>query len=298
MRLFTQDSRGRLRLDKEEIVKYFVHNLDIFSSPDLLKTEIADAYLSTIKLENENKSSKQRIPNVLYFTQKIKHRAEEYTPWQDDKQHNKEHPTEPHLNEAFEIIEIKQSELIGVYLTNKNSYASAVHEDLSANHSIGRSSYLLDATLEVSADYSNPYDIYIKITNGELSIFVANAYVKNLDTEYDYTVDKYIKIDGLIGFGGSERVLDRREALATKKLQEKLKTELRDIRIEQEVKKLSMDGFKQIVWANDNITLVKTMDYDAEEEKARNKINEIFNSFNYDYDDLDDIIDDDDDIFR
>lgn len=249
-------------LNKGEIINHFLKNFDVWYSQELrTDAEAARSVFSKIRLETEQSKDKDKVKreysSMMYFVEKIKALAKKYTPYdEDENRHKKNHPTEPHLRDSYEIYDVNYAFGEAIYLVNRNSYAAAVHEDAQGrkpyHKAPTRSGYLLEAALEVSATYSNPYNIYLKIGPEEVAICVTDTTLRE-DNE-GFSLTGYIKTKKYFErvFPEGKKELNRREVYDLEKLSQTLKGSLDSYFSESEEKNVTIPGFKLLVKAEPN----------------------------------------------
>lgn len=242
-------------IDKNKVMAHFIGKPDIWKSRALKDSEDeAASFYNRYLLERTRKKDKQGKP-IEYlidaFSRQVLDRAKKYTPKQSDDKHNEEHPSEPHLRDAYKIKNAHNffSDYgFAVYIVNENSYAAAVHEDIEAQHDYPtRAEYLESAATEVSAEYNDPFDIYIKIgpRNVELYITyddpsVSVVYKNKYNISMTLYTEKYIE-------SYTKRELNRKEIYDYNLLNRHYKGTLNNVNIIRKQETLTKDGFVLLV---------------------------------------------------
>lgn len=270
-----------LGINKHAVMSYYESKLDIFASQELKDPEEAKRFMARYKLEKEAKHGEL----IEAFGNKILSRAKKYTPYQSDEKHNKEHPTEKHLRDAYETKllfnafgEYGQSFLI----TNNNSYASAVHEDTESRHEYPTmNTFLMYAAAEVSAEYDNPFNIYIKISNDGLGLYITDESDSNIDKDTDDTykleqetvTEKYTEI-------WSKKEIPESEVRALKKMDPSILAN--NYALKREVKQEVIPGFKKLI---SGTGIDKSFNrHIKEEQDIRNRLEQIDDEDDYFFD--------------
>lgn len=247
-------------IDREAVLDYYMSKLDIWNSQRIKKnTEDGVKYLKRYLLElDRQKSGKQKETALETFGRKILERAIEYTPYESDELHKKKHEDEPHLRDAYEVNRINNvfSDRYGndIYIVNRNSYAAAVHEDHRAYHvSPTRADYLQSAALEVSAEYGNPFYIYIKIGPENVELYISSNEFSAKNNNGSHSIDtQYTRLIDVIDTS-TNKSLTRNDILSLKGISEKLGSNIFNSYAIRTENVAVGDGFKLLVNGTDNL---------------------------------------------
>lgn len=240
-------------INRAAVINHYTSMMDLWGTRAMLSDENKTVSMVARYRLEKDKNNKESIIDT--FGKNILNRAIEYTPYEDDNKHTKKHPNEPHLKDAYEYQKIEKifsdMYIYDIYIVNKNTYAAAVHEDFRANHeSPTRADYLRSAAIEVSAEYGNPFDIYIKIGPENVELFITSSNINTKNINDSYLIDVEVTDETIINTDTGEE-LSRKDKKSIEGLAEQLGNSFLNNYNIKSTKRILGAGFKKLVSGTD-----------------------------------------------
>lgn len=240
-------------INRAAVINHYISMMDLWGTRAMLSDENKTVSMVARYRLEKDKNNKESIIDT--FGKNILNRAIEYTPYEDDDMHTKKHPNETHLRDAYEYQKIEKifsdMYIYDIYIVNKNTYAAAVHEDFRANHeSPTRADYLRSAAIEVSAEYGNPFDIYIKIGPENVELFITSSSINTKNINDSYLIDVEVTDETIINTDTGEE-LSRKDKKSIEGLAEQLGNSFLNNYNIKSTKRILGAGFKKLVSGTD-----------------------------------------------